>query len=102
MKKFTQTVDGHKLTFGPLLASTLETHQDAIGRAGRGEMADPIEFTLLVVTLVTLSLQRVDPKVTREQVADMVDVGNAQEFFAAAFGVSIPQAAPGEEVAASP
>jgi hypothetical protein len=102
MKKRSITIDGVAHVFAPLLVATLEEYQEALGRAQRGEMRDPVEFGGLVVTLATKSLQRAGSSLTREQVAELVDMGNAPEFFAAAFGVTVPEEAPGESPAASP
>lgn len=101
MKKRTATIDGTAYTFGPLLIATLEEHQEPLGRAQRGEMTNPAEFGALVVTLATASMRRVDPAITREWVAEQVDLDNAQAFFAATFGVTVPESAAGEAAAAS-
>lgn len=101
MKKHSATIDGRKLMFGPLLCVTLEEHQDAIGRMTRGEVTNPAEVCTLATNLATASLQRVDPKITRDQVAGWVDLSNAEEFYAAAFGVSLPAVRSGEKRAAA-
>lgn len=102
MRKRELTIDGHKLVFAPLLVATLEEHQEPLGRAQRGEMSNPAEFGGLVTTLVTASLQRANPAITRKEVAEMVDMDNAEAFFAAAFGVTVPEAPAGESPAGSP
>lgn len=101
MKKRTITIDGKAFVFGPLLIATLEEHQEPLGRAQRGEMTNPAEFGALVVTLAAASMRRVDPSITREWVAEQVDLDNAQAFFAATFGVTVPEPSSGEVQAAS-
>lgn len=64
-------------------------------------MRSPAKFVRLVVDVAHASMSRVDPRITRDEVAALVDMDNAQAFFSAAFGASIPEAAAGEAAAAS-
>lgn len=92
---------GGLLTLGPLLAATIRDNKEAIGQARQGQL-EPPEMLELTCTLATAAAQRVDPSITRDQVENIVDMENFDRVFAACWGVSLPELAPGEPPQAVP
>lgn len=84
-----------QLRLGPLLAATMRDNKDQI-KAAQLQQLEPIEMLELTTTLAHACAKRVDPTVTVEQIANIVDLENFGSVFAACFGASIPEAKPGE------
>jgi len=83
------------LVLGPLLAATIRDNKDDIGLARRNQL-EPPEFLDLTVRLAFACARRVDPSLTLDAVEQLVDLENFGAVFAACWGVSTPEAAPGE------
>lgn len=99
MQKTTITLGGVALTLGPLLAKSIRENKEKIRLARLGQIA-PEDMIEHVVDLATACAQRVDGAVTREQVEDLVDMGNMGQVLGAVWGVSVPEPMPGETQAA--
>ncbi len=93
-----KVITTHGLRLGPLLAVTLREHKAEIVRAKRNEL-DPLEMVELTSALALAAAKRVDPAVTAEQIEQVVDVDNAGVIFAACWGITVPEPAPGEALA---
>jgi hypothetical protein len=89
----------HGLALGPLLAATLREHKAAIVAAHKNEL-DPLQFVELTATLTLAAAQRVTPALTLADVEKIVDTDNAGVFFAACWGVTVPEPKPGEALQA--
>lgn len=83
------------LALGPLLAATLREHKADIVRAQKSEL-DPIELVELTTKLALAAARRVDPAMTPEQIEAVVDIDNAGVIYAACWGITVPESAPGE------
>lgn len=90
-----KVLHSHGLALGPLLAATLRDHKADIKRAQANEL-DPIELLELTCTLALASGQRVAPGLTLAEVEAVVDLDNAAAIFAACWGITLPEPAPGE------
>ena len=99
MRKTTLKLDLGTLVLGPLLASSIREHKDGIKAARLGLIA-PEDMTELTVTLTHACAARVDPTVTRDYVESFIDADNQAAAFGACWGVSVPDAEPGETTAA--
>jgi hypothetical protein len=84
-----------QIKLGPLLAATMRDNKDQI-KAAQLQQLEPIEMLELTTTLAHACAKRVDPGITEEQVANIVDLENFGAVFAACFGASIPETKPGE------
>jgi hypothetical protein len=73
-------------TIPPLSLGAIEVLQSRIS-AFRGDVSDP-EQIATVIDAAHSALRRNYPDITREQVAEMVDLGNMAEVFEAAMDVS--------------
>lgn len=94
MKTTTIKLEGGTLVLGPLLASTLRDFKDKIAAAGANQLA-PIDMVDLTVTLATAAARRIDPRVTEDHVAGLVDLENFGRVFSACWGVTVPESPPG-------
>jgi hypothetical protein len=84
-----------QIRIGPLLAATMRDNKDEI-KAAQLQQLEPMEMLELVTKLAHAGAKRVDPNFTEEQAANIVDLENFGEIFAACFGASIPEVKPGE------
>lgn len=102
MKTITLKLAAGQLVLGPLLAAVIRDNKDAIKQA-QAQALMPMEMMDLTCTLAHACAKRVNPDITPENVADLVDMENFGDVFAACWGVSVPEAPPGETAqAASP
>jgi hypothetical protein len=95
MKTITLTLAAGQLVLGPLLAATIRDNKDAIKQAQAQTLA-PFEMMDLTCTLAHACAKRVDPAITLDHVAELVDMENFGDVFAACWGVSVPETTPGE------
>lgn len=101
MKTLEATIDGKVFKFGPLLAATVRDLGPLIRRASSGEMQDLGEQIDLAVKVATASMRRVDPQITEDDVANLVDMSNYTAFYGAAMGQLMPETPTGEWKAGS-
>jgi len=95
LKTVTVPLDGGHLVLGPLLAATIRDNREAIGKARKNELA-PDELLELTCKLAHACAKRANPLATLEQVEALVDLENFGRVFAACWGASLPEPAPGE------
>lgn len=95
MRRISLALSAGPLVLGPMLAATIRDHRDAIRQARTGAL-EPVEMLDLTCQLAWACARRVDSAVTLEQIEGLVDMENAPEVFAACWGVSVPEPAPGE------
>lgn len=93
MKKTPLTIGSTTLQLGPLLAATLRDHKEQIALANTGKL-EPLDMVDLAVVLGTAAAQRIDPKVTEEDLLKLVDLENFGRVLAACWGVSVPEGGP--------
>ena len=95
MKTVTLALAAGPLVLGPMLAATIRNHKAAIGQARLGQL-EPPEMLDLTCLLAQACAARVTPATTLADVEDLVDMDNFGAVFAACWGVSLPEPAPGE------
>lgn len=95
MRTITLNLAAGPLVLGPLLAATIRNNKAAIGQARLGQL-DPPEMLDLTCTLAQACAARVAPAFTLDQVESVVDMENFGAVFAACWGVSLPDASPGD------
>lgn len=95
MKTITLELDGGRLVLGPMLAVAIRDNREAIGKARKNELA-PDELLDLTCKLAHACASRVDASITLDAVERLVDLANFGRVFAACWGASIPEPAPGE------
>lgn len=95
MKTIKLQLSAGLLLLGPMLASTLRDHSAGIKQAREGTI-DSLEMVELTCALAYASARRVTPTITEDEVANLIDIENVGDVFSACFGVTIPEARPGE------
>lgn len=95
MKTITMNLSAGTLVLGPALAITFRQHKEAIGKAMRGEFG-PVEMLDIACIMAHACAVRVDPSITEDQVANMVDMENFAHVLAATWGISVPEVPEGE------
>lgn len=95
MRTTTLNLSAGVLVLGPLLAATIRNHKAAIGQARLGQL-EPPEMLDLTCILAQACAARANPAITLDQVEQLVDMENFGAVFAACWGVSLPDAAPGD------
>jgi len=78
---------GQRLVIPPLTLGALESMQERLQRLEGVSSIEP-EAIRTVVDAATLALVRNYPKMTRAEVADLIDLANMQEVMAAVMDVS--------------
>ncbi|QMT41239.1 hypothetical protein [Neisseria shayeganii] len=80
------TLNGQEYVIPPIALGALEQLQERIGRFDGN--AQDIQQVSTVIDCAHAALRRNYPDLTREQVADLIDIGNMTEVFEAVMDVS--------------
>lgn len=80
------TLNGQEYVIPPIALGALEQLQERIGRFDGS--AQDIQQVSTVIDCAHAALRRNYPDMTREQVADLIDIGNMMEVFEAVMDVS--------------